>query len=285
MILRHKKLRRIAAAQRQLGLTLIELMVAITISAVLLLSMVEIFTSSKQTFRTQEALSHLQESARFTRYYLSYIIRQAGYRSQLNSTESSVFAGQPIVFGQDNAGNTASVEDASGAIALNDVASGTDIIAIRYQGNPDNLTGHCLSHRPLATSTAVTNTDVATNVLFIKEDRDTGLRSLSCKRRVNAQNDNEQPLVTGVEDLQILYGVDTTGSNPLTINQYLPADQVADWNNVLSVRLTLTLNGASSEVNQIDGNRDRLEDFGSILQRRVTTVVTLRNRQQITLTP
>jgi len=278
--------KRIQQMQRQRGLTLIELMVAITISAVLLLSMVEIFSSSKQTFRTQEALSHLQESARFTRYYLSYIIRQAGYRSQLNATESSVFAGQPAVFGQNDVGTTASIDDASGPIALNNVASGTDVIAIRYQGNPDNLTGHCLSHRPLASATAVTNTDIATNVLFVKQDPDSGLRSLSCKRRVNAQTDNEQPLVTGVEDLQVLYGVNTTpGSSQATVNQYLPANQVSDWNNVLSVRITLELSGASNEVDLIDGDRGQLQDFGSLLQRRVTTVVMLRNRQQVTLTP
>lgn len=43
-----------------------------------------------------------------------------------------------------------------------------------------------------------------------------------------------QELVSGVETLQVLYGIDTGGT--AAADNYLPADQVADWNEVVSLR-------------------------------------------------
>jgi type IV pilus assembly protein PilW len=44
-------------------------------------------------------------------------------------------------------------------------------------------------------------------------------------------------LVPDVENMQVLYGVDTTGS--MTPSQYVTADNVADWSTVVSVRVAL----------------------------------------------
>lgn len=87
-------------------------------------------------------------------------------------------------------------------------------------------------------------------------------------------------LVSGVQDMQILYGEDTGGNG--TANEYQAASAVTDWEDVVSVRIsllvrspaenvldsaqTLTFNGAS-----VDGSDRRL--------RRVYTLTsTIRNR-------
>jgi len=48
---------------------------------------------------------------------------------------------------------------------------------------------------------------------------------------------NPQELVSGVETLQILYGIDTGGSN--AADDYVPADEVANWDTVASVRFAV----------------------------------------------
>jgi type IV pilus assembly protein PilW len=56
-------------------------------------------------------------------------------------------------------------------------------------------------------------------------------------RRLMTPLQGPQELVSGVETLQILYGVDTGGSN--AADDYVPADDVADWDTVASVRFSV----------------------------------------------
>ena len=65
--------------KQQRGLTLVELMVAVTISIILLSGVLQMFLSSKQSYRTVESLSRMQENARYTMGVLSKEIRMAGF--------------------------------------------------------------------------------------------------------------------------------------------------------------------------------------------------------------
>jgi len=77
---------------------------------------------------------------------------------------------------------------------------------------------------------------------------------------------NEQELVEGIEDLQILYGEDTDGDN--VPNYFVDADTVTDMEQAIAVRLTLT--ARTLEENITTG--------GDSLARTFTSAVTLRNR-------
>ena len=61
------------------GFTIIELMIALTIGLFLTAGAVKIFTSTKNTNRTQENLSRMQENARFAMYFLTEDLRQVGF--------------------------------------------------------------------------------------------------------------------------------------------------------------------------------------------------------------
>lgn len=63
----------------QQGLTIIEIMVALLLSSLLTLGLVQIFTSNSQTFRLNEANSRVQESGRIALEILSRAVRNAGY--------------------------------------------------------------------------------------------------------------------------------------------------------------------------------------------------------------
>ena len=66
--------------RRQRGLTLVELMIAMLLGLFLLGGLLQIFISSKQTYKMQEALSRLQENGRFAIDFMARDIRLAGYK-------------------------------------------------------------------------------------------------------------------------------------------------------------------------------------------------------------
>lgn len=61
------------------GYSLVELMVALTISLIILAGVASIFATSRSTYQTDEGLSRLQENARFALDFMNREIRMAGY--------------------------------------------------------------------------------------------------------------------------------------------------------------------------------------------------------------
>lgn len=94
--------------------------------------------------------------------------------------------------------------------------------------------------------------------------------------------DDAQELVEGIEQMQITYGVDA--SNNGSANEYRTANLVGNWNNVVSVRVSLL--AVSLEDNlTVDGpqgyffNDEQVNDSGDRRLRRVfTRTIALRNR-------
>lgn len=92
---------------KQSGLALVELMVSLTIGLILLGGLVSILASSQQAYRVNEALSRIQENARYAFQLLSRDIRMAGYMgcvgggvvpvNTLNNTSDFLWnLGQPL---------------------------------------------------------------------------------------------------------------------------------------------------------------------------------------------
>lgn len=73
---RHANIKRNRAQQ---GLTLIELMVGLTIGVVLLSGIVQIFGSSRQSYKMSEALTYLQEGGRFAIELITKDLRRTGF--------------------------------------------------------------------------------------------------------------------------------------------------------------------------------------------------------------
>lgn len=63
----------------QRGLTLIEILVALVISLFLTAGVIQLFIGTKQTYRFHDALSRIQENARFALDSMTMDIRMAGY--------------------------------------------------------------------------------------------------------------------------------------------------------------------------------------------------------------
>lgn len=82
----------------QRGISLIELLVALAIAALLLLGLSQVFIGSKNTYRLQEGMSRVQENARFVTQYLEQNVRMAGYMGCGNDIDLLNKAGTPPSF-------------------------------------------------------------------------------------------------------------------------------------------------------------------------------------------
>jgi type IV pilus assembly protein PilW len=71
-------------------------------------------------------------------------------------------------------------------------------------------------------------------------------------RRLMTPLQPPQELVSGVETLQILYGENSVGTN--AADAYLPADEVTDWENIVSVRFSV-MTRSPDEVLENENNR------------------------------
>jgi type IV pilus assembly protein PilW len=130
---------------RQKGLSLVELMIAITIGVVLMTGVVQMFVSSKGVFTTQQGMSRIQETGRLAIDFLARDIRQAGFMGcsyytdwSLSSTLNS--SGQ---FGNDFSHETSlRAYDANAlpaGLTLNPApVAGTQVIAV-YTANDQSV--------------------------------------------------------------------------------------------------------------------------------------------------
>jgi type IV pilus assembly protein PilW len=89
-------------------------------------------------------------------------------------------------------------------------------------------------------------------------------------------------LVEGVEDLQFLYGADTDADG--VPNQYLQANFVADWQQIVTVRVTIVVNsidsvGGTSTPTQTCAVQDCVagENFDGLIRRSFSQTILLRN--------
>jgi type IV pilus assembly protein PilW len=94
------------------------------------------------------------------------------------------------------------------------------------------------------------------------------------------------PIAQGVDDLQVLYGVDTSPSDPVqSADIYVDAAAVTDWSNVVSVRLHLLLRSLDNNITggpqtyRYQGAEVAVTDANDrYLRKEFTALVAMRNR-------
>ncbi|MEI6069003.1 MAG: PilW family protein [Methylococcaceae bacterium] len=246
----------------QVGLSLIEIMIALLIGAFLLGGVLQIFIGSKQTYRMQENLSRLQENGRFALDFLANDIRMAGYWGCLSTSSTNT----DISGTNDNSDHGDTIDD------------GTDTITVKgaFALTP---TGTC--------GTAVDTADsCGTGVNCYTDTSSTIYYKINNGVLQQDTHGLHNGLVEGIENMQILYGVDTDSDK--TANYYAPADPALNWPNVVSIRISLlavtlddnlttqpipyTFNGITTTTTSTPAVTDRK------IRRVFTTTIALRNR-------
>ncbi len=328
--------------RKQLGLSLVEILVALVISLFLLGGMIQVLVANKATYRFSEGVSRVQENGRFAIEKMTQDIRMAGFRgcattkfvNNLNPEGEGYnqsmhdFFGQPDIKGTENDGlngsDTLVIRGAapgqanvltpynsptsaqifinvtgfvkSGDIVLLSNCRGADIFqvtnatpsdvankisVVHNSGdstapgnyNPDACqSGHCLS-QTYGGDSALLKMQTVTYSIATGESGEPALF-----RSVFATNSE---LVDGVEQLQILYGVDSDSDG--TPNQYFNSTGVTDWDKVTAIRIMLLLRSPESAF--IEGsqsyffNGQTLSSTDNRLRQVFTTTIALRNKR------
>ena len=178
----------------QRGAGLVEMMVAVVIGMVLLLGLGTILFSMNQTYRLRQNMSAAQNNQRNAMTFLSAMIQNAGY----NPSPLAVAA---ITTPLTGTGSGSGVPGTDTLTVSFIPASGVS----EFQGCTNNLI-------PNKTYTDTFSVNAATRTLECIE------RDIPLTVTVNI------PLITGIQGMNVLYGVDTTASGSVT--QYLPATSV-----------------------------------------------------------
>lgn len=228
---------------KQLGISIVELMIAMVIAMVLLLVVSQVYVGGVTTQRAQTDVMRLNESARFAFDLITRELRLAGYRNTWSpnsaSSEFCADAGTKVpafLALNDPATINPSAADASfgsGSTTIYSPASSryNDVLRVRYYGEA-GATG-APANAAAATSPvldcqgyAVAADQLVTDTLFIAVDANNNNEpTLYCYTDNPASPRQAVPLVAGIESMQLLFGQDTDGDN--LINRYIPWNQRA----------------------------------------------------------
>jgi type IV pilus assembly protein PilW len=204
----------------QSGFTLIELMIALLIGLFLLGGLLTIVQNNRRVFGDQNQLAQLQDNERLALTMMTDVIQMAGYFPDptSNSAQSTMLAttatNPAMVAGQAITGATG------------------DTVTVRYTTSGSDGILSCTG-----TSTTGGGNFTYINTFSVVVNA-SGVSQLVCTR----ENGTQYPLVNGVTNLSVLYGVNTTGSGS-NVDTYMTAAAVtgtSNWNNVISAHIKLT---------------------------------------------
>jgi len=205
--------------RRERGLTLVELMVSMAIAVFLLTGVLTIFQNTRHTFTTQNQMAQLQDNERLAMTLISDVIESAGYFPDPTvNTSLSALPTDPLFAAAGQA-----------VVGTANAAPPGDTIVVRFLTNPNDNVINCVGG---------TNTTGA--VVLYENVFSLGAPSV--------------PLVAGVQNMRIYYGVKTNFAvQNGAVDSYLRANEMlpAYWSNVISVKVVLTFtNPLAGQPNQ-----------------------------------
>jgi type IV pilus assembly protein PilW len=206
------------------GFTLVELMVALTLGLIVLGLVLTVYLGGMQAARFQNGLLRVQENGRFAIDALSRTMRMAGYDDPMNLPSLSAF--NPPIEGVTNADDSDLLITTTTGTAI---MANTDTIAVTFQGGLGTSIRDCQGS-PIPLNT------LRTSQYAVRDDF-----KLICLTDV-MNNEEESELAEGVEDMQVLYGIDPDGNG--VANHYVDAANIGagNWDNITSVQITLLVN-------------------------------------------
>ncbi len=258
------------------GFSVIELMVALAITAFLLIGLVQIFSSVRASYDLQEGLGRLQENARFANSFLAEQLRETGYfpfaehenlNINIGFSFPSVLTGDvppPITNNSTDGGGTVSDSLEVNIFSERDCSGNL---------NPATATGNpAIGHKQIVFNHDAANDELQYTCRF-------GVPVLGANPPTVINN---QPILNNVETLQFQFGEDRTGDGSADV--YVDAGNWLTVGNVVSLRVGLIL--TSPTIGSLPPDNQTINllntDFGASslqqLRRPVVFNINLRNQ-------
>lgn len=253
---------------RQRGLTLIELMVAMVISILVVIVASSFYLSSSRTRATQDSASQLQDTARYITEIITRNIQQAGYQDYILPDLPPGATTRPLremqgagaaqvlgILGFNNSATGADADQGQHDRTSNRV-NNSDTLVVRFQGMSSTRVlvngvvttvaaqadGSIIDCRGLPQPAPATIDDRIFSVFEVRINN--GEPELMCKywdRTASAFA--TETIARGVETFQVMYGMDINGDS--FPDQWMTAQQVdlvpGRWDKVRSVRIGMVI--------------------------------------------
>lgn len=230
---------------RQRGLTLVELMVAITVGLLVLLFAAAMLVSANRGHAAQEDAARLDDSGRFALETIARAVRQTAYvnwdRSDAGIADDPTAPAR--VVGMDNRSLVKTADFISDPRP--DVANGSDVLALRFAGagpapDGDGSMTSCAGF-------GVSELQEGWSIFYVGRSA-IGDTELRCKYR-GSTSWGADAIVGGVDSFQVLYGLDTDVPADGLANLFVSASVVSALDD------GLTLEGADEMERELDLRR------------------------------
>jgi type IV pilus assembly protein PilW len=215
-----KQIHMLSANQRGVGL--VEIMIGLTLGLLLMIALGYVFLASRQTTKTQDDLSRMQETGRLALDVMGESIRHASFSNNFEGGDAFTEAHPGVAWMAVSEGG------GSGATAT------ADGLTVRYDAlvtGDSDCTGAAV-----AGGAKPANLVVATYSL-----NGTDLR---CSNGTAAQ-----PLFSTIENLQVEYGLDTTGDD--SVDTYVTGSGVSNINLVRAIRVRLLVRSERDNISPV----------------------------------
>lgn len=314
----------------QSGFTVVELMIAVTLSMLLGLAIVTVFVNNSYSFDQDENLARMQDDARHALREIAFDLRMAGHYAELHIPDAVAFDGalaigvdcgpagnvnwmyRTVEAGTGNSLSIMAIDNATSAAAAvahscflgGELLDGTDVVSIKRVAGAEatslsagdvylrtNGTVGYLFNGPAPLSPPfVVNPPRADwayrpSIYYIRRFANTpgdGIPTL-CRKALRGAlpSMTTECIATGIENLQIEYGIDTTADGHPNIYMSNPA--LNDMQNVVAARIFLLARTTDIDTRYINSKTFSLSnspDFvpGDSFHRRVfSTSVSIQN--------
>ena len=255
------------------GFSLIELMVSMAIGLFLVAGVFNVFISSNDSRRVVENEVKMIDDGRFALDVIAYDLRHAGLWGRLKESDFVDAATLGSITGE--CATDWVIDVSKPVFAYNDPAgtspyascgasfhpTGGDVLEMRYTmsqpvavlaANTVYLNGDAnqaklhISDNTVALSTVAKNYQLVANAYYVKswsdvvDDGVPSLHQLSLQPGAGGPEVVDNLILSGVENIQIQYGLDTNGDGG--VNRYVSANNAAmDWSQVVTAQVWLVV--------------------------------------------
>ena len=219
---------------KQSGLSLIELLIAMIIGLFLLAGITTSYLSSKKSSLERDQYSILEGNGRIALEILSNTLQHTGYTSSNGALLEDKFIAaaadvKSVSCGVPSVMNTGIFP----TNVTNDNDSG-DSIGVIYLGD-SNVFTDCSGGTLPASCQISPGLPVEASKIYSAFYLDAADETLKC---AGSRDNAVQPIAEGIENMQILYGVDANDDN--LVDRYVKAPDVGTlWNNVINIQVAV----------------------------------------------
>ena len=265
-----------AIRRRRRGMTLVELLVALSLGALLMLAASAVLLAASGSYSDQSASARLDDNGRYALDTIARAVRQSAY---VNWDSSAA----PLFHAPHDSANIAGL-DAHSLGKNNDGISqalpggmfGSDVLAVRYDGagESEGGDGSVLNCAGFGVGAASTEAQRGWSIFYAAQGAD-GEGELRCKYR-GANGWGADAIIRGVDAFQVLYGLDTDTPPDGVANRYVNASALdaydaalplagataaerqrdfhrrTHWKRIAGVRVALLLHGEADGAGKLD---------------------------------